>query len=396
MPCENVSIALRARGVDPREADDRAEAALGRFGIADLGDRQVEELSGGQMQRVACARGFVVGAGILLADEPTSELDEGNRGVVLAELREEAERGSVVVVATHDPAVVDACDLHFALDEGRLVRGMTRALRGAWSRRGALLTLLAMTAVVVGGAVAVLSFAEAAGTSRWLMSPLLLLGAVAIPSIGRELAMARREEIGLARLRGIRGLRLGVVLLAEPLVTIVLGTALGFGLGWLVARLAGDAWLDAGVAEPGSTAVYVALGTALGSLVIVLLGSWATVTEPLSVQVASRTRPRTGDDAGALRERAACWSVPRWRPTAVARPSPATPMCWCCSARPWSGWPWARSRSGCCGSSLAAPPGRRRRPVCPASWPPAGCRAPKTWCCRCASWLPRPSSACWP
>jgi putative ABC transport system ATP-binding protein len=118
---ENVSIALRARGVGADEADERAEAALARFGIADLGERQVEELSGGQMQRVACARGFVVEADVLLADEPTSELDEGNRGVVLAELRAEAARGAVVVVATHDPAVVEACDLHFALDEGRLV-----------------------------------------------------------------------------------------------------------------------------------------------------------------------------------------------------------------------------------------------------------------------------------
>lgn len=118
---ENVSIALRARGVAPADADEHAEAALARFGIADLGERQVEELSGGQMQRVACARGFVVDAGVLLADEPTSELDEGNRGVVLAELREEAARGAVVVVATHDPAVVEACDLHYALDEGHLV-----------------------------------------------------------------------------------------------------------------------------------------------------------------------------------------------------------------------------------------------------------------------------------
>lgn len=118
---ENVSIALRARGVPPEEADERAEAALARFHIADLGDRQVEELSGGQMQRVACARGFVVGADVLLADEPTSELDEGNRSVVLAELRAEAERGAVVVVATHDPAVVAACDRHYALDEGRLI-----------------------------------------------------------------------------------------------------------------------------------------------------------------------------------------------------------------------------------------------------------------------------------
>ncbi|MCD6639341.1 MAG: ATP-binding cassette domain-containing protein [Nocardioides sp.] len=119
---ENVSVALRARGVAPDEADEHAEAALARFGIADLGERQVEELSGGQMQRVACARGFVVGADVLLADEPTSELDEGNRAVVLAELRAEAARGAVVVVATHDPAVVEACDLHHALDEGRLVQ----------------------------------------------------------------------------------------------------------------------------------------------------------------------------------------------------------------------------------------------------------------------------------
>jgi len=118
---ENVSVALRARGVDAEEADERASEALARFHIADLGDRQVEELSGGQMQRVACARGFVVGADILLADEPTSELDESNRELVLSELRREAQRGAVVVVATHDPAVVAACDAHYMLDEGRVV-----------------------------------------------------------------------------------------------------------------------------------------------------------------------------------------------------------------------------------------------------------------------------------
>lgn len=118
---ENVSVALRARGVAPQDSDDRAQQALGRFGIADLGDRQVEELSGGQMQRVACARGFVVGADVLLADEPTSELDEGNRALVLQELRAEAARGTVVVVATHDPAVVEACHEHVAVDEGLVV-----------------------------------------------------------------------------------------------------------------------------------------------------------------------------------------------------------------------------------------------------------------------------------
>ncbi|MCM0620921.1 ABC transporter ATP-binding protein [Nocardioides bruguierae] len=118
---ENVSVALRARGVAPEAADEQALAALARFGIADLGARQVEELSGGQMQRVALARGLAVGAAVLLADEPTSELDETNRGHVLAELRREADRGAVVVVATHDPAVVEACDGHVALDDGRVV-----------------------------------------------------------------------------------------------------------------------------------------------------------------------------------------------------------------------------------------------------------------------------------
>jgi putative ABC transport system ATP-binding protein len=131
---ENVSVALRARGVPPREADERAEAALARFHIADLADRQVEELSGGQMQRVACARGLVVGAEVLLADEPTSELDEVNRGLVLSELRQEALRGSIVVVATHDPAVVDACDRHFVLDDGRLVDHVAAVDLSVWGR----------------------------------------------------------------------------------------------------------------------------------------------------------------------------------------------------------------------------------------------------------------------
>jgi putative ABC transport system ATP-binding protein len=118
---ENVAVALRARGVPAADVQTRAGEALDRFFIGDLGDRQVEELSGGQMQRVACARAFVVGAEVILADEPTSELDEANREHVMAELRAEARRGAVVVVATHDQAVVDVADRHVVIDEGRLV-----------------------------------------------------------------------------------------------------------------------------------------------------------------------------------------------------------------------------------------------------------------------------------
>ncbi|MGH3497298.1 MAG: ATP-binding cassette domain-containing protein [Nocardioidaceae bacterium] len=118
---ENVEVALRARGVAPREADQAAEAALARLQVADLGDRQVDELSGGQMQRVAGARALAPGAALLLADEPTSELDEVSRDVVLHELRREASRGATVIVATHDSAVVDVCDREYHLVDGAVV-----------------------------------------------------------------------------------------------------------------------------------------------------------------------------------------------------------------------------------------------------------------------------------
>lgn len=123
---ENVSVALRARGVAPAEADASAEAALADLHIADLGGRQVEELSGGQLQRVAIARALVVHAPVLLADEPTSELDVTTAGHVMRLLRTEAERGAVVVVATHDPDVADVCDDHHHLVDGRLVAGRHR------------------------------------------------------------------------------------------------------------------------------------------------------------------------------------------------------------------------------------------------------------------------------
>lgn len=123
---ENVSVALRARGVAPAEADDAAEAALADLHLADLGGRQVEELSGGQLQRVAIARALVVKAPVVFADEPTSELDVTTAGHVMRLLRDEAERGAVVVVATHDPDVAEACDDRHHLVDGRLVtRGRT-------------------------------------------------------------------------------------------------------------------------------------------------------------------------------------------------------------------------------------------------------------------------------
>jgi putative ABC transport system ATP-binding protein len=117
---ENVSIALRGRGVDPAESTERAVQALGRVHVDELADRLISELSGGQLQRVAVARALVVEAAVLLADEPTSELDENNRDVVVGQLRREADRGAVVLVATHDPAVAEVCDDEIHLVDGRV------------------------------------------------------------------------------------------------------------------------------------------------------------------------------------------------------------------------------------------------------------------------------------
>ena len=114
---ENVAVPLvAARRADARE---RAEAALLALGLDEAADQLLEELSGGQQQRVAVARGLAERGAYLLADEPTSELDAGNRSRVMALLRAEARRGAGVLVATHDPEAAATCDAELRLDEGR-------------------------------------------------------------------------------------------------------------------------------------------------------------------------------------------------------------------------------------------------------------------------------------
>ena len=125
---ENVAVALRARDESPVSYSSRALAALERVGIDDLAERLVTELSGGQLQRVAVARALAVEPDVLLADEPTSELDEHNRDLVVAERRLEAERGATVVLATHDPEVADMCDDELHLVDGRVAAAVLRAI----------------------------------------------------------------------------------------------------------------------------------------------------------------------------------------------------------------------------------------------------------------------------
>jgi putative ABC transport system ATP-binding protein len=115
---ENVLVPLLADGVEPEASQQRAAEALDQVGLATAGDQLIEELSGGQQQRVAVARGLAQRGRVVLADEPTSELDAANRARIVALLRTEADRGAAVVFATHDPDAAAECDAELHLDAG--------------------------------------------------------------------------------------------------------------------------------------------------------------------------------------------------------------------------------------------------------------------------------------
>ncbi|MBL0748382.1 ABC transporter ATP-binding protein [Nocardioides baculatus] len=115
---ESILVPLLALGVPAREASGRVAEQLDRVGLAEFGRHLVDQLSGGQQQRVALARAFALHPRVLLADESTSDLDAGNRELMIAALREEAARGAAVVLATHDPEAAAQTDAVLALDEG--------------------------------------------------------------------------------------------------------------------------------------------------------------------------------------------------------------------------------------------------------------------------------------
>jgi putative ABC transport system ATP-binding protein len=119
---ENVEVVLQARRLRVGEVRDTAAEVLHRVLLSDVSDRLVERLSGGQQQRVAVARALVGEPDLVVADEPTSELDEDTRDHVVRQLRLEAERGAVVVVATHDPDIVASCDRAMQVEAGHLRR----------------------------------------------------------------------------------------------------------------------------------------------------------------------------------------------------------------------------------------------------------------------------------
>jgi putative ABC transport system ATP-binding protein len=118
---ENAALPLLLAGRDGVSARRSALVVLGRLGLEELSSRVPAELSGGQAQRVAVARALVGGPRLVLADEPTGQLDRESAALVVAALLAAADDGALLAVATHDPAVADLVGRQWTMADGRLL-----------------------------------------------------------------------------------------------------------------------------------------------------------------------------------------------------------------------------------------------------------------------------------
>ena len=124
---ENVELPLLLQPLSGRERERRALEALATVGLSDRAGHFPRQLSGGQEQRVAIARAIVANPPLLLADEPTGDLDRASADMVLALLEQlNRERGATVVMVTHDPAAAARAEVQFHLDKGTLAETVTR------------------------------------------------------------------------------------------------------------------------------------------------------------------------------------------------------------------------------------------------------------------------------
>ena len=116
----NVEIPLILRGADEKEREARAREMLEKFDLADKAEAMPAQLSGGQMQRVCIARALAGGAKLVLADEPTGNLDSVSGSAVIDVFRKLAEEGVTIVMVTHNKQFAARCDRIIELKDGRV------------------------------------------------------------------------------------------------------------------------------------------------------------------------------------------------------------------------------------------------------------------------------------
>jgi ABC-type lipoprotein export system ATPase subunit len=120
---ENVELPLLINGVPGDERRKKAVALLTRFGLGTKSDRNINKLSGGERQRVAVARALANDPAIILADEPTGNLDTKNTEIMMEFMRQlNVEFGKTVVIITHNPEVAKRARRLIAIRDGQIER----------------------------------------------------------------------------------------------------------------------------------------------------------------------------------------------------------------------------------------------------------------------------------
>ena len=127
----NVELPLVYAGVKARERADRARAALATVGLADRAHHRPSELSGGQQQRVAVARAIVTNPAIVLADEPTGNLDSHSTAEMLDIFDELHAGGRTIILITHEPEVASRASRIVRMSDGRIVSDELQTVGGA-------------------------------------------------------------------------------------------------------------------------------------------------------------------------------------------------------------------------------------------------------------------------
>ena len=118
-----MALPLYLSGAGRREAVRRASEMLALVGLAEREEHLPDELSGGEQQRVAMARALVIGPPLVLADEPTGNLDSRSGQEVLALLQNlQRQFGTTVLMVTHDPKAAAVCDRILTMEDGGLIR----------------------------------------------------------------------------------------------------------------------------------------------------------------------------------------------------------------------------------------------------------------------------------